>query len=38
MNGNNNFKALGYRFKREIFKMFILSINLYITKEIIDTK
>ena len=38
MNGNNNFKVLGYRFKREIFKMFISSINLYITKEIIDVK
>lgn len=38
MNGNNNFKVLGYRFKREIFKMFISSINLYIRKEIIDTE
>ena len=38
MNGNNHFKVLDYRFKREVFKMFISSINLYITKEIIDTK
>ena len=38
MNGNNDFKVLGYRFKREVFKMFVASINLYITKEIIDTK
>ena len=38
MNGNNQFKVLDYRFKREVFKMFIASINLYITKEIIDTK
>ena len=38
MNGNNHFKVLDYRFKREVFKMFIASINLYITKEIIDTK
>lgn len=33
MNGNNHFKVLSYRFKREIFKMFVSSINLYITKE-----
>ena len=38
MNGNNHFKVLDYRFKREVFKMFIASINLYITKEIIDAK
>lgn len=38
MNGNNHFKVLNYRFKREVFKMFIASINLYIIKEIIDTK
>ena len=38
MNGNNQFKVLDYRFKREVFKMFISSINLYISKEIIDTK
>ena len=38
MNGNNQFKVLDYRFKREVFKMFIASINLYITKEIIYTK
>ena len=38
MNGNNHFKVLDYRSKREVFKMFISSINLYITKEIIDTK
>lgn len=38
MNGNNHFKVLSYRFKREIFKLFVASINLYITKEIIDTK
>ena len=38
MNGNNQFKVLDYRFKREVFKMFIVSINLYITKEIIDPK
>lgn len=38
MNGNNQFKILDYRFKREVFKMFVASINLYITKEIIDTK
>ena len=38
MNGNNQFKVLDYKFKREVFKMFISSINLYITKEIIDTE
>ena len=38
MNGNNHFKVLNYRFKREVFKIFVASINLYITKEIIDTK
>lgn len=38
MNGNNHFKVLNYRFKREVFKIFVASINLYIAKEIIDTK
>lgn len=38
MNGNNHFKVLSYRFKREIFKLFVASINLYIIKEIIDSK
>lgn len=38
MNGNNHFKVLSYRFKREIFKMFIASIKLYIVKEINDIK
>ena len=38
MNGNNQFKVLDYRFKREVFKIFVASINLYITKEIIDAK
>lgn len=38
MNGNNHFKVLSYRFKREIFKMFITSIKLYIVKEINDIK
>lgn len=38
MNGNKQFKVLDYRFKRNVFKMFISSIDLYITKEIIDNK
>lgn len=38
MHGNNNFKTLEYRRKREVFKLFIASIDLYILKEIIDAK
>lgn len=38
MNGNNHFKVLDYRFKRDVFKMFISSINLYIVTEINDIK
>lgn len=36
MNGKNQFKVLDYRFKREVFKMFIVSIKLYISKEITE--
>ncbi len=35
MQGNKSFKVLNYRVKREVFKMFIGSIKLYISKEIL---
>lgn len=35
MRGNKSFRVLDYRFKREVFKMFISSIKLYISKEIV---